>query len=280
MTQVPGPELQREVQRLLGRCLLRLQQYEQLLKAVLAHHEVGGSVDKLEAQQDLRIRRFSDKTLGTLVRELFETVVVVLGSDRPFVDDARVPTDRFSMRSRFQFEMSEDGRASLKATLEELVTMRNDIVHHLIERFHLLSDDGCAAAVEHLNRCYERVDRHFEELRQLAEEMKGASQHLASFLQSEAFTDFVLYGISPDGTVDWPHARIVTNLREAATTLSTDGWVRLGDATAWINEHQPGQTPQKYGCRSWPQVLSDSRLFQLQYRTGDDGLKAAWYRAL
>ena len=36
------PCLQREVQRLLGRCLLRLQQYERLLKALVAHHELAG----------------------------------------------------------------------------------------------------------------------------------------------------------------------------------------------------------------------------------------------
>lgn len=32
--------LQRDVQRLLGRCLLRLQQYERLMKAIVAHHEI------------------------------------------------------------------------------------------------------------------------------------------------------------------------------------------------------------------------------------------------
>ena len=31
---------QREVQRLLGRCLLRLQQYEHLIKAIVAHHDI------------------------------------------------------------------------------------------------------------------------------------------------------------------------------------------------------------------------------------------------
>lgn len=29
---------------------------------------------------------------------------------------------------------------------------------------------------------------------------------------------------------------------------------------------------------TWPQVLSESRLFDLQYRAGDDGRKAAWFR--
>jgi len=33
--------LQRDVQRMLGRCLLRLQQYEKLMKAIVAHHEIS-----------------------------------------------------------------------------------------------------------------------------------------------------------------------------------------------------------------------------------------------
>ncbi len=33
---------QREVQRLLGRCTLRLQQYERLVKIIVAHHDLTG----------------------------------------------------------------------------------------------------------------------------------------------------------------------------------------------------------------------------------------------
>jgi hypothetical protein len=33
---------QREVQRLLGQCLLRLQQYERLMKAIVAHSNISG----------------------------------------------------------------------------------------------------------------------------------------------------------------------------------------------------------------------------------------------
>lgn len=40
--QAGSADLQREVQRLLGRCMLRLQQYERLLKAIVAHHELAG----------------------------------------------------------------------------------------------------------------------------------------------------------------------------------------------------------------------------------------------
>ena len=59
---------QRDVQRLLGRCLLRLQQYERLMKAVVAHHEISGPADALEKIRVARIDDTSTKTLGTYKR--------------------------------------------------------------------------------------------------------------------------------------------------------------------------------------------------------------------
>ena len=67
--------LQREVQRMLGRCLLRLQQYEQLMKAIVAHHEISASGLPLESNQAERIADAANKTLGTLVGTLLGTYV-------------------------------------------------------------------------------------------------------------------------------------------------------------------------------------------------------------
>lgn len=280
MTGDPRPELQRDVQRLMGRCMLRLQQYERLMKAMLAHHELGGPMDQLEAQQATRVEKFSDKSLGTLVKALFESYVVVEGAEKPVLDDTKVPTDRISMSFQFRMEMAEERRAEVKAAIDDLVLMRNELVHHLIERFDVWTDQGCVAAAEHLNQCYERIDRHYEELRRWAESMDDVRAHAASFAQSEVFLDMVLNGIAPDGTFDWPNTGIVRVLREAATAKATEGWARLDEATAWIAERHPEQVPQKYGCRSWPQVLSESKGFRLEYRRTDDGPRIAWYRAL
>ncbi len=64
------PALQREVQRLLGRCLLRLQQYENLTKAIVATHEISGPAHALETLQSARTAHTARKTLGTLVGDL------------------------------------------------------------------------------------------------------------------------------------------------------------------------------------------------------------------
>ncbi|BEP46225.1 hypothetical protein GmRootV15_68140 (plasmid) [Variovorax sp. V15] len=71
--QMPGEpvaSLQREVQRKLGRCLLRLQQYERLVKALAVDFEIAGPSDELE---DIRCRRgeaVAKLTLGQLIKQL------------------------------------------------------------------------------------------------------------------------------------------------------------------------------------------------------------------
>jgi hypothetical protein len=72
---------QRDVQRLLGRCLLRLQQYERLMKAVVAHHDLSGPAHALEKIRAARIDDASTKTLGTLVGQLFGSYVIPAKTD-------------------------------------------------------------------------------------------------------------------------------------------------------------------------------------------------------
>ena len=61
------PEQRGEVQRKLGRCLLRVQQYEILTKAILVDHDLSGTIADWEARRQARIDKFAKKTLGQLV---------------------------------------------------------------------------------------------------------------------------------------------------------------------------------------------------------------------
>lgn len=85
MTTLPADDAltaqQREVQRFLGRCLLRLQQYEKLMKAIVAHHEISATGLPLASNQEQRIADAASKTLGTLVGALFGSYVTTDESD-------------------------------------------------------------------------------------------------------------------------------------------------------------------------------------------------------
>jgi hypothetical protein len=258
--------------------MLRLQQYERLMKSILAHHELAGPVETLEAQRAARVEKLADKTLGALVKVLFDSYAVAEGYERDLLPDDTTPTDRASMAFSHRVTMEPQRLAETKAAVEELVAMRNLLVHHLIDQFDLWSDDGCAAAMEHLEGCYARIDHHHRELVAWADGMEQARALMASFAQTEAFHDLVVNGIAPDGSFSWSSAGIVRALRQAAIQLSEDGWTRLERARTWMEADHPEQTPAKYGCRTWPQVLAESRLFDLEYRLGGDGRKVPWFR--
>jgi len=278
MSEEFNPKLQHEVQRQLGRCLVRLQQYERLLKSMLGLHRFGGPADELEAMAAENAKRLGGQTLGQLVGALFDTYVVAEGPVRPVLDDSKVPSDRVAMSFQFELQMDEERLASTKAALAELVRLRNDLVHHFIDRFELWTNEGCSAALEHLQDCYERIERHYVELREWALNMDKAREVAAAWFQSPAFHDLLVGGTSRDGAVQWAAADIVQVLREALVQNGESGWLRLEMARAWMAQHHPEQTPERYGCRSWPHVLQASGAFQLEYRL-EGACKVAWFRA-
>ena len=267
--------LQREVQRMLGRCLLRLQQYEQLMKAIVAHHEISASGSPLESNLAERIADAANKTLGTLVGTLLGTYVT--GGDQDEVAEPDVPDNIISFKMKMSLRMSAEDFDTTQNDLKELVLLRNNLVHHFIDQHDLWSLDGCRGAQESLVAAYSRVDQHFEQLRGWAEHMDQARRLAAEFAQSDAFRDLVINGIAPDGSVDWPAAGIVRALHEAADQLAVDEWTPVTTAGRWIAERYPDQLPAKYGCSSWRQVVHESRLFELRYREVN-GQRAAWYR--
>nr|WP_315186466.1 OST-HTH/LOTUS domain-containing protein [uncultured Albidiferax sp.] len=270
------PSLQREVQRLLGSCLLRLQQYERLLKAIVAHHELAGPAHSLEGIRDARIQDAATKTLGTLIGKFLDSYIVTDRVERELLGD-NTPDDVISFGFRMNIQMTEEDYAHTRDGLKELVDLRNGLVHHFIEQHDLQQADGCIKARDHLLTSYSRIDEHYEQLRAWAENMDQARQLAASIMQSPTYHDFVVNGIAPDGTVDWGTAGCVSALREAVAALAIDGWTSVAAATTWISAQHPDQTPEQYGCRTWRQVINESRRFDLRYRE-DGGLKAAWYR--
>ena len=267
--------LQRDVQRLLGRCLLRLQQYERLMKAIVAHHDISGPAHSLEAIRAARIEDTARKTLGTLVGQLLGSYVVTEAGDAG--DDPDLPVNVISFRMRAQLSLSADDYTRTEADLKDLVSLRNTLVHHFIDQHDLWTVGGCRAAHDALTTAYTRIDQHFEQLRGWAEHMDQARRLTAEFVQSDVFHDLVVNGIAPDGTVDWPAAGIVRTLREAARELAVEGWTPVATAGRWISERHPEQLPAKYGCSSWRQVVHECRLFELRYREVE-GQRAAWYR--
>ncbi|MGF6092299.1 hypothetical protein [Pseudomonas sp. 18173] len=192
------PDLQPIVQRKLGRCLLRLQQYERQLKAIVAHGELSGPVDRLPIIREQKITCAQNKTMGTLMRMLTENLLT------PPSPNEESPTEadaggQIWFSYRYLLEMPAERYEATKVALKELVELRNELVHHFLERFDLWSETGCQAGDGFLEERYETINRHYLNLQGWAKGMDEARAKMASAIQSQAFGDLI-DGILVDGS--------------------------------------------------------------------------------
>lgn len=278
LTPDPPLELQRDVQRKLGRCLLRLQQYEILLKALVAHGDIAGPPAGLQAVRDAQVACAQKKTLGALVGMLTDRhLTSAEGGDST---EELQGDGGIWFRFRFQVGLDASQHQATTAALKELVDLRNELVHHFLQRFNIWERQGCIDADAYLDASFETIDGHYLTLRGWAQDMEEARALMVSFMSTATFEDLLVNGIAPDGSVDWRASGAVRCLREVESRFMADGWTPLNTATAWIRAHHPDQYPQRYGCGSWRQVIHESRQFEIRRTVNkEQGCGEVWYRS-
>jgi len=75
--------------------------------------------------------------------------------------------------------------------------MRNDLVHHFVDRFDLSSDGSRRLAIQHLEACAQQIESQHQQLRSWARSMDNARALAASFLQTDIFENLLIDGIAP-----------------------------------------------------------------------------------
>ncbi|MES2992312.1 MAG: OST-HTH/LOTUS domain-containing protein [Pseudomonadota bacterium] len=269
---------QHEVQRQLGRCLMRLQQYEQLMKRILAVHVVGGTASDVQSAYAQRTAEIAKSNLGDLAQRLFKNFIV---PDDAVDDVNSTPTlvspTEITITTTVRIEMERERYDITKQAVKDLVDLRNTLVHHFLELFDVWTVEGCANATEYLAHTFKRVDEQFAELLQWSETVDLARLQMAEHLQTPGFAALLVesLGQSEPGR---PNEGMVSSLRAATAECAIDGWTPLRDAIAFVARGEPDQTPERYGCRSWPQLLHESKVFELRYTREPDAGKVAWYR--
>jgi hypothetical protein len=183
---------QHEVQRLLGQCLLRLQAYERLMKAIVAHHDISGSAPSLDKAQASRLTDIGRKTLGTLVSHLLESFLTTDEKRRSAESSVEPLANEHTGRVRIQIDLPAGDFARTENGLKELVLLRNNLVHHFLEWHDLGSLDGCRAAESALIDASGRIKQHFDDLRQWTDDLVQTRLHLAEVIQSDAIRDLIV----------------------------------------------------------------------------------------
>ncbi len=257
-----------EVQRRFGHCLLRLQDYERLAKAIAVHHQDSAPIDGIERARAKAITKIQGKTLGTVVGALMGSFVVAEGNEgaRPDQDDA--PSVTWLM----QTSLPEEAYNKAVADQRDLVKLRNDLVHHFLDQHDLSTLAGCLTAQDALARALDRIDEARHVMRSWAEDLGRMQGSLAEALNLPEVQDALA-----EGRIPWKLTGIVQALRKAAELHEQDGWVALSGAIEWVTREYPDEVPRHYGCSTWRQVVHESKLFDLRYVVSG-GKRNAWYR--
>jgi len=284
--------LQREVQRKLGRCLIQIQQYELLLKEIVAKREITAVLGSTPAQrantESTTATATATKTMGQLVGELtdkyFQPTFPEAGQSPP-ESDADADDDEHPagwMRVSMRVSMPPDAHAQLTGELQELVDLRNDLVHHFVEGQDLMSEEGCIAADMYLIDCNAEIDRHLVSLQGWAASMNEAKQSLAAFIASSEYKDFLKAQLLPASSQrEAALPGLIELLRMAEADQENDGWTALNAAIALLRKTAPEETPRKYTFGSWRQVLHDARVFEVRRGPVEPGgAMETWYRSL
>ena len=277
-------QAQKDVQRKLGRCMLRLQQYERLLKAMLASMNLKGLPQELLAAQEGRAAGMRKKTLGTLVKQFTgEHLSTALANQMDDQEDEAEPTrvNVPMVEISYSFSLSSVAYEETTASLAGLVDLRNELVHHLIERFDISKEHECRDASLYLDKCYLRIESSCQQLKAWATALEGIRVKASSFVQSQAFDNAFVHGINPDGTVSWQNSSVVAELRLAEKSCQIEGWTPLNVALELIRKKDSAQVPTRYGCKTWRQLLKRSEQFEVKSTVEPTAAgRQTWYRSL
>lgn len=266
---------QRTVQRKLGRCLMRLQQVELLVKALWIdseHESAFGQIEEIQAVQQQRKEFVSDKTLGTVLKSFVGSYIAPdLGQDAGDEVAVSVNDQQMLFRYKSKISMAEDDYARTVQEFEALVAMRNELVHHFIQRFNLWSDEGCEAAEAHLDSCDKQIESQLAIMHAWVKSHQEARDRTLALANSDDFLAFLNQGRLPDGKIDWRFTIAVQALREAESKLAKDGWTSVIEAERWLEKAYPEEKPALYGCSRWRHLLHESGLFEIQRFVLDRG---------
>lgn len=267
----------------MGRCILRLQQYELLMKHLIAHHEFAGHIEDMEAINETRKRLINEKkTLGCLLKNIKGSFLGENDASIETVESHECDTDptRAHFRYRFSLEMDPDAFNKTKKDLDQLLDLRNFLVHGFLGKFDLNDVLAQAEAEKYLDEAFELINTRHLELCDWAERMNAAAAAVLQYMETEDYQSFFFYGFVPGKPIDWSITRIASELQLAEDECNDGGWTNLDCAILFIRNRSPSLTPKVYGCNSWRHIIHETRLFEIQKRLNlETGKNETWYRS-
>lgn len=256
-------DLVSELQRKLGRNLLRFQVIEFQLKIMMPYIHPDARANGIGSFKAMR-EELRGKPLGVVIEKFRESVE----TDQPEL---------------------------LAAELSRVLDARNQLVHHFFQLpgVELMTPDGVRAAIRYLDEQFHSTQSLYEMVRSQSAavllgilsspgyENSDLALHRAALLKAVGPDAEIINAGDPSKTV-WETTRIVQLLKLAEhETEPFDGMTLLARAGQFIRQRAPELSPKSYGLKRLTDVLRASGLFDVDMRARDeDSGVTVLYRSL
>jgi hypothetical protein len=265
-----------EILRKIGRNIILFQQLEQLLKYLCVNEDISGFASQLQNLTEQRNASIHKQTMGQLVGQYINSVnpePKELPAEPEEIEEAYVA---------FKFRIDCDAVyfEKKKEALANLVSERNNLVHHLLPKFDLSNPESCKTIGIKLDDQSERIRDQINDLRANVKALNDGKKELSKFLASEeGKRQFELSFLQ--------QSRLVVLLGEIAVqTARPDGWALMSVAGQLIRQHAPEEIAllkERYGHKSLKSLILETELFDLHEETTEKGgirvlyrLKSGW----
>jgi hypothetical protein len=268
---VPTQDSVNEVLRKVGKNILLFQHLEHLLKFVVANGKIAGYVSELENIKTKQQESINKQTMGQLIGQYIEN------TNPKHEDESFDPEEVAEAYLSFSFHIETDliYYETKKEALAQLVFERNQLVHHLLPKLDMNSDESCRAIEKKLDEQSEKIRSEIEEMKSIAKVLDEGRKTIAEFLGSEeGKKQFELSFLR--------QSRIVLLLGDIATQIKrTDGWTFLSTAGHLIKKHAPEELAmlkERHGYKSLKSLILATEIFDVYEEATQNGGNRVLYR--
>lgn len=257
-----------EVFRKIGRNLLKFQNIEHLLKAIITTSSFSGFVSELENNFLRRKEDVHTKTMGLLIKQYLENTYS--DNNQSAKLDSEITEAYFS--TKLSFSADAEYLEMKKQSLQSLVEDRNNLVHHLLLKIDLHSVESCLEMSEYLDHQREKQNVEEEELKSILKNISDAWAELKVFYDSEE-------GLKSIELSFLQSSSVVTALCELSTSIARpDGWALLDNVGRELHTTMPDEISKlKKKYKSLKEIILACELFELGIEaTPKDGTRVLY----
>jgi len=160
-------EAQSELLRKVGRNVLLLQYLERLLKSILSDRQISGYISELPAKHQQRRAHMHKQTMDQFVGQYRDQIT-------PSTDAEPTELKEAWISLTITIEGTQDEQ-EVFTSLSNIVAERNELIHHFLPAWDILSIESSSAVAKQLDQQRDRilpVVRHLESQVQMIQEMK------------------------------------------------------------------------------------------------------------